>query len=49
MIDVDAGHIERARRVKMIYVGLNAVGIAPPIEIEILGQELIGPRMLANK
>ena len=43
MIDVDTGDVERMRRVKMVHARLHAVGVAAPIEIEILRDELTRP------
>src|SRR5580765_4309404 len=49
MVDIDSGHVERLRGVKVIYLGLNAVRVAAPVEIKILRDELIGSRMFADE
>ena len=49
MVDVDTRDIERTRRREVIDFRLDAVGVSAPIEIEVLGDELAGPRMTANQ
>jgi hypothetical protein len=48
MVDVDASHIECPRRRKMIDLRLDAIGVAAPVQIEVLGYELILPRMTVD-
>ena len=48
VVDIDARHIECSRCVKMIDRGLDTVGVAAPVEIEVLRQELVGPRVTAD-
>ena len=41
VVDVDAGDIQRTGGFEVVDAGLDAVGEAAPVEVEVLGEELI--------
>ena len=49
VVDVDAGDIEGPGRFKVIDIGLDAVGVAAPVEIEVLRHKLVGAGVCADE
>src|SRR3954469_19206747 len=49
MVDIDAGDIQSSCCGEMIHLWLDAIGVTPPVEIEIVGKELIWARVLAHE
>ncbi|MNJ59635.1 hypothetical protein D3C77_553310 [compost metagenome] len=49
MVNIDPGNIESLRGREMIHIRLHPVGIAPPLEIKILGHELVRALVLIDE
>ena len=48
VVDVHAGDVHALRRLEMVHGRLHAEGVAAPLEVEVVGDELVGLGVLAH-